>query len=117
MPFAQIIWFVKLIVLVFVGGLAGIIAHRLLTGQINTRGLFYGTQKDGTKYFSPERVQLMVFTLGVAMFYLNSVTQNRGSGVLPDVSTQTLALLGGSHAIYLGGKAYMMLLKKTNKGE
>lgn len=117
MPFAPVIWFVKLIVLVFVGGLAAIVAHRLLTGQINTTGLFYGTKKDGTKYFSPERVQLMIFTLGVAMFYLNSVTENRTSGVLPDVPKEILALLGGSHAIYLGGKAYMMLLKNTNKGE
>jgi len=117
MPFAQVIWFVKLLILVFVGGLAAIIAHRLVTGQINTTGLFYGTKKDGTKYFSPERVQLMVFTLGTAMFYLSSVTQNRTSGVLPDVPTETLVLLGGSHAIYLGGKAYMMLFKKNGKGD
>src|SRR5690348_17098973 len=117
MPFAQVIWFVKLEVLVFIGGLAAIIAHRLLTGQINTHGLFYGTKKDGTKYFSPERVQLLLFTLGTAMFYLSSVTQNRTSGVLPDVPTQTLVLLGGSHAIYLGGKAYMMLFKKNGKGD
>jgi hypothetical protein len=117
MPFDQIIWFVKLEVLVFLGGLAAIIAYRLLTGQINTNYLLYGTKKEGTKYFSPERVQLLLFTLGTAMFYLNSVTQNRTSGVLPDVSTQTLALLGGSHAIYLGGKAYMMLFKRNSKGE
>ena len=117
MPFAQVIWFVKLLILVFVGGLAAIIAHRLLTGQINTTGLFYGTKKDGTKYFSPERVQLMVFTLGTAMFYLSSVTQNRTSGVLPDVPTETLVLLGGSHAIYLAGKAYMMLFQKNGKGD
>ena len=117
MPFGQLIWFVKVITLVFVGGLAAIIAHRLLTGQINTTGLFYGTKKDGTKYFSPERVQLMVFTLGTAMFYLNSATQNLGSPVMPDVPKETLVLLAGSHAIYLGGKAYMMLFKNTNKGE
>ena len=116
MPFAQVIWFVKLIVLVFVGGLAAIIAQRLITGQINTTGLLYGTKKDGTKYFSPERVQLLIFTLGTAMFYLNSVTQNRASGVLPDVPNEVLVLLGGSHAIYLGGKAYMMLFK-NGKGD
>jgi hypothetical protein len=51
------------------------------------------------------------------MFYLSSVTQNRTSGVLPDVPTETLVLLGGSHAIYLGGKAYMMLFKKNGKGD
>jgi hypothetical protein len=112
MRFVQIIWFVKLEVLVFVGGLAAIVAHRLLTGQINTNLLLYGTKKDGSKYFSPERVQLLLFTLGTAMFYLNTVTQNRASGVLPDVSKETLALLGGSHAIYLGGKAYMMLFNR-----
>jgi hypothetical protein len=116
MPFAQVIWFVKLEVFVFVVGLAAIIAHRLLTGQINTNYLLYGTKNDGTRYFSPERVQLLLFTLGTAMFYLNNVLQNRHSGVLPDVSNETLILLGGSHAIYLGGKAYMMLFKNPNKG-
>lgn len=117
MPFAQIIWFVKFEVFLFLVGLAAIIAYRLLTGQINTQYLLYGTKRDGTKYYSPERLQLLLFTLGTAMFYLNSVLQDRHSGVLPDVSTQTLALLGGSHAIYLGGKAYMMLFKKNSKGE
>jgi hypothetical protein len=117
MDIARLTWFVNLEIIVFLGGLAAIIAYRLLNGQINTRYLLYGTQKDGAKYFSPERVQLLLFTLGTAMFYLSDVTQNRTSGVLPDVSTQTLALLGGSHAIYLSGKAYMMLFKKINKGE
>lgn len=113
----QIIWYVKLEVYVFLGALAAIIAYRLLNGQINTNYLLWGTQKDGTKYFSPERVQLLLFTLGTAMLYLSNVLQNRSSGVLPDVSNQTLAMLGGSHAIYLVGKAYMMLFKKTGKGD
>ena len=110
-------WVVKLEVFVFLGALAAIVAYRLLNGQINTRYLLYGTQKGGTKYFSPERVQLLLFTLGTAMFYLNDVMQNRTSGVLPDVSNETLALLGGSHAVYLSGKAYMMLFKRSSKGE
>lgn len=101
----------------FLGALAAIIAYRILTGQINMNYLLYGTQKGGERYFSPERVQLLLFTLGTAMFYLNDVMQHRGTGVLPDVSKETLALLGGSHAIYLSGKAYMMLLKTTSKGE
>jgi len=113
----QIISFVKWEVFVFLGGLAAIIAYQLLNGQINTRYLLYGTQKDGTKYFSTERVQLLLFTLGVAVFYLSDVMQKRQSGALPDISTQTLVLLGGSHAVYLGGKAYMMLLKNIRKGE
>jgi hypothetical protein len=117
MDIGQIIWLVKWEVFVFLVGLAAIIAYRLLNGQINTRYLLYGTQKDGTKYFSAARVQLLLFTLGTAIFYLNDVMQNRASGALPDVSIQTLALLGGSHAIHLSGKAYMMLFKNISKGE
>jgi hypothetical protein len=115
MSFTRIIWFTRLEVIVFLGGLAAIIAYRLLTGRINTQYLLYGTQKDGTIYFSPERVQLLLFTLGTAMFYVAEVLKDRNSGELPDISTQTLALLGGSHAIYLGGKAYTMLFKKIAK--
>jgi len=115
MSFTQIIWFTRFEVFVFLGGLAAIIAYRMLTGAINTKYLFYGTQKDGTKYFSPERVQLLLFTLGTAMFYLSDVMQKRNSRMLPDIPAQTLALLGGSHAIYLGGKAYTMLFKKIPK--
>lgn len=99
----------------FLGGLAAVIAYRILTGEINTKYLLYGTQKDGTKYFSPERVQLLLFTLGTALFYVADVLKRRNSGVLPDVPAETLALLGGSHAIYLGGKAYTMLFKKLAK--
>lgn len=117
MSLAEIPSLVKLELYVFLGALAAIISYRLLTGQINTKGLLYGTKKGGAKYFSPERVQLLLFTLGTAMFYLNNVIEHRNSGVLPDVSHETLALLGGSHAIYLTGKAYMMLLKKPGKGE
>jgi hypothetical protein len=111
----SVAWFVKLEIIVFLGGLAAIVAYRLLTGGINTKYLLYGTQKDGTKYFSPERVQLLLFTLGTAMFYFVDVLKNRNSGALPDVPTETLAILGGSQAIYLGGKAYMMLIKKIKE--
>ncbi|HWN10279.1 MAG TPA: hypothetical protein VNO50_13610 [Pyrinomonadaceae bacterium] len=112
MPFTRIIWYE---VVLFLGALAAIIAYRLLTGGINTNYLLYGTQRDGSKYFSPERLQLLLFTLGTAMFYLSDVLQNRNTGQLPDVPAQTLVLLGGSHAIYLGGKAYTMLFKKIAK--
>jgi hypothetical protein len=115
--------FARLEVLLFLGGLAAIIFFRMLTGAINTRYLLFGSQRDGTRYFSPERVQLLVFTLGTAMFYLMQVmdlmklAKPGERPVLPDIPAKTLALLGGSHAIYLGGKAYNMLFKKTPEGE
>jgi hypothetical protein len=113
MPFTRIICFE---VILFLGGLAAIIAYRLLTGGINTHYLLYGKRKNGTRYLSPERVQLLLFTLGTAMFYVVDVLEKRQTGELPDVPAKTLALLGGSHAIYLGGKAYTMLSTKI-KGE
>ena len=115
MSFAEVAWIIKVEVWSFLGVLAALIAYRILTGQINTNYLLYGTQKGGKKYFSPERIQLMLFTLGTAMFYLNDVIQHRTSSVVPDVPKETLILLGGSHAVYLGGKAYMMIFKKISK--
>lgn len=114
MSFTRIIYFE---VLLFLGGLAAIICYRLLTGGINTQYLLYGKQKRGPRYFSPERLQLLLFTLGTAMFYVVDVLEHRNTGVLPDIPAQTLAMLGGSHAIYLGSKAYTTLFKKIGKGE
>lgn len=114
MPFTRVIWFE---VVFFLSGLAAIIFYRLLTGGINTKGLLYSKQIKGAPHLSPERVQLLLFTLGTAMLYLLDVLENRNSGKLPDIPIKTLAMLGGSHAIYLGGKAYSMLLKKIVKGE
>jgi hypothetical protein len=118
-----IAWYVDLEVIIFLGGLAVIIAYRLLTGGINTRYLLYIKRRDGAKYLSPERLQLLIFTMGTAAFYLLHVVNSlkmatpSSPAVLPDVSKETLALLGGSHGIYLGGKAYTMLFKKLTKGE
>src|SRR2546421_434747 len=105
------------VTLLFIAGLAAVVLTRLLTGSINTRHLLYGRKADGSAYFSTERVQLLLFTVWVALSYLLTVVENRAAGKLPDISSTTLALLGGSHALYLGGKAYSMLLAKTSKGE
>lgn len=114
---------VSSLVLIFLGCLLALILIRLLTGSINTQYLLYGRKADGTAYMSPERVQLMIFTLGTALSYLLNAFESRVMNptpetihTLPDVSTATLALLGGSHAIYLGGKAYSMLIAKVAKG-
>jgi len=103
--------------LLFIGALAACVLTQLLTGGINTRHLLYGRTVRGRAYFSPERVQLLLFTAWVALSYLLQAVEKRSSGELPDIPSTTLALLGGSHALYLGGKAYSMLFKKIPKGE
>lgn len=101
----------------FVLLLAIVVAMRLLRGEINTKNLLYGRTGKGTLYFSPERVQLLVFTLGFSGWYLLQVMQSRGSGKLPDIPNEALFFLGGSHLIYLGGKAVAMLAISKKEGE
>lgn len=105
------------------GGLLVVVLFRMLTGQINMRNLIYGRMSDGTCYLSPERVQLMIFTLWVGLFYLLDTFETRvvnptpeTAHTLPEVNTQTLTLLGGSHTVYLVGKAYSMLVARRKKG-
>jgi hypothetical protein len=108
---------VSKVVFGFLIALAGAVFAQILSGSINTKFLLHGTKKDGSRYFSPGRVQLLLFTLWTAGNYFVSAAQSAGRGVLPDVSQQTLLLLSGSHAVYLGGKAYFMLLMKQHIGK
>lgn len=107
----------------FLASLLVLVLYRMLTRKINTRYLFYGTRRDGTRYFSPERIQLMIFTLWVGLSYLLETYETQvvhlpagTKPMLPDVPVKTLALLGGSHMVYLTGKAYSMLIAKITKG-
>jgi hypothetical protein len=90
----------------FFVALGGVIVTQLLNGSINTQYLLYGMRRDGTRYFSPERVQLIAVTLWLALNYLLTVLNNPHAQSLPEVNDQTLAVLGGSQLLYLGGKAF-----------
>jgi hypothetical protein len=107
---------VSYVIGIFIVGLAAAVFPRLLNGGISTRNLLHGRGADGSIYFSPGRVQLLLFTVWTALTYLLNVISNRGDEKLPDIPLTTLALLGGSHAIYLGGKAYSILFSKSPKG-
>jgi len=98
-------------VLAFLMGLFGAVCVQLLSGRINTRGLFTGQKGDGSEYFSPERVQLLLFTLAAAFQFLSGVL--RDSSQFPVVSDSWILLLGGSHVLYLGGKLGATFLSKS----
>src|SRR5262249_28025714 len=93
----------------FILALMALLATKLLVGEINTSGLFHGRltgrRLGEDRYFSPERVQLFVFTVGAALYYLTLALNDPTAGKLPDVPQAWPVLLGGSNAIYLGGKA------------
>jgi len=94
----------------FLFALAAIVTIQLLTGQIKTAGLLHGQisgrPRGRDEYFSPERVQMLVFTLGAALYYLSLVLTNPRPGTFPDVPATWPAILGGSNAVYLGGRVW-----------
>lgn len=99
-------WEVELFLL----ALAGIVVLKLLTGEINTSGLFHGRisgrDPKNNQYVSPERVQLLLVTVGAAFYYLTLVLNNPNPGTFPDIPQSWPTALGGSNAVYLGGKAW-----------
>jgi hypothetical protein len=87
--------------------LAVIIAYRLLTQQINTKGLL--RDKIGGRATSPGRLQLLIVTLLIAIYYVVQLFQTQK---MPDIPREFLLALGGSHLFYLGGKVYALLAGK-----
>src|ERR1700730_10304809 len=88
---------------VFIFSLLAIITAFLLEGRINTSGLLFGRTRRGIRYLSPERIQLLLVTLALACQYVSEVIAG-GRASLPEVPNAWLVILGGSHAVYLGGK-------------
>lgn len=92
-----------------------IILWRIVSGEISLDGLLDSKAAGAAPSYSPERAQLLVFTLFVAGKYLLAVFQNPNRNSLPDLPPEVVAVLAGSQAIYLGGKAWSRfrpLLKK-----
>jgi len=90
--------------------LIGIIGYGLLVQQINTNGLLL--DKTGGRKISPARLQMLIMTVGIAIYYVLMVIENKEMGRLPDLPNEFLLALGGSHSIYLGGKLHGMLVSK-----
>lgn len=98
-------------VLALLVGFLALVCIQLVTGQINTQGLFFGRKGDGKQYFSAERVQLLLMTLGAASQFLSDVL--RDPVKFPVVPESWILVLGGSHLLYLGGKLGASFLGKS----
>jgi hypothetical protein len=86
----------------FLFALLGIVALRVLTGGLNTRGLIAGTTASGLQFVSASRVQLLIVTLSAAVQYVVKVWQSPGT--FPDIPQSWLLFFGGSQVLYLGSK-------------
>jgi len=102
------------VVIGFLFSLFAIIVIRLLTGDINSRGVLRTKSPTGEDSISPARVQLLVFTLATAGTYLGWALEARGTGIMPKVPEAWLVTLGGSHLFYLGSKAYAFFGKSID---
>lgn len=96
--------------LFFLTALAGLVFYRILTGQINIAGLL--RDKINERAISPGRLQLLLGTLAVAIYFISQVSQNHR---LPDLPSGYLIALGASHALYLGGKTFALLSGKFTR--
>lgn len=98
--FAQYeIWFL-------LAALGAVVGFQIITGRITTKGLL-SDKTNGVGNFSPARLQLLMFTFGVAFYVLGKVIASIAAGnpVFPEIDPNLLVVLGGSHAFYLGAKA------------
>ncbi len=107
----NLIAFIQLSAIVFLALLALTVAFMLLTRRINLNGLLRDNH-DGR--LSPGRIQALGITIFGGASYLMLVLTDPNSKALPPVSNELLAIVGGSHSLYLTGKLGSMLQRKFN---
>jgi hypothetical protein len=94
--------------IILLSGLMIVVACKLIAGDIHRSGLLTVSKDprrpDAPSEFSPARAQMLMATLLGAMYYIIQVINNRSADRLPDAPSALVGIIGGSHAIYLGGK-------------
>jgi hypothetical protein len=100
--------------IILVSGFFCVFAWRLFSGQISLNGLLWGIRRDQrnpsgfSAFFSPARTQLLMVTILTTGYYLLQVIHDPTT--FPKIPVAWMVALGGSQALYLGGKAQSMLL-------
>ncbi len=92
-------------------GFCVVILVNILRGRIRLSGLLSGDRADGQTYFSFGRVQLLAVTFFTAGQLLYQVSADGSK--FPDISNATVALFGGSAAVYSGEKTWAMLFRRS----
>ena len=93
--------------LVWLSALGAIVLWKLFTRAISLDGLLYGDRPDGETFFSPGRVQLLIATILLSVHLITQMMAHPTA--FPKIPSEFLVALGGSHLVYLGGKARAML--------
>jgi len=106
-------------ILLFLGALALIVFYQLLTGRINMRRLLFAKGRGSagpstrrrTSGLSPSRIQLLVISIGIAIYLLAEVS--RDPSQFPEIPTGMLLLMVGSETIYLARKANNLMFRRN----
>ena len=98
----------------FLLALSALLAYRMLTRQINLRGLLGDRTEDGA--VSPERVQLLVTTIAVSCSVLRAALHGM-TNTLPEVSSATLGVFGASSWVYAAVKTFKILGPRNRVGK
>ncbi len=92
-------------------GLMVVVVYKIFTGGISLSGLLTAQDSKGNLSFSPARAQMLMATVLTALYYLIQVIESSATDSLPPLPATLVGILGGSQAIYLGGKARSLLFK------
>ncbi len=105
---------------IFLVGLMSSVFFLIITKKINFRGLLF--TKASNRTYSPERLQLLIFSLIFVVYYLLDVRHNLNSCQLtnfpckmPQIRTEFLFALGGSNFAYLWGKLSSIIRERRSE--
>ena len=110
-------------ILLFLAALALVVVYQLLIGKINVRRLLFAKGRAAvgpstgrrTSGLSPSRIQLLVVSIGVAIYLLAAAARDPSG--FPEIPIGLLLLLAGSEILYLVRKANnLMLLRSIRRG-
>lgn len=94
----------------WLAAIAILVAYRCLNGGVGLAGMLaQDTQGQAEGRPTPERVQLLVMFLIALIGYAKIALEAKVTGKMPEVPPELMALLAGSHGIYLSGKLTRVL--------
>ena len=83
---------------------AAITIFQLLTGRINLKGLLY--EENTSDKFSPVRLQLLLISVAVALYYLYQLFKEPTR--FPMVNVGVVLVFGVSNLVYIAGKYWVL---------
>ena len=114
MPQAYLLDAFRFVAFAFLTLLAAFVALGVLNGTIVTSGLCAQKTGDTKGQVSPERVQLLLFTISAAATYVVSAVTSTDHTTLPPIDGAWLAVGAGSNGIYAISKTIRFTLNKWN---